>query len=111
MKLLITLSLLLPLSAMASCPENLIGRWEQTKFKMKAADNWQDYSGPYWEYQSNGKVKVMMGIEHPYSCDKNIITVDTPLKTTFEILKQDTKKIEVKVNNGEYGFFVIEKKS
>lgn len=98
-----------PAVLLAECPENLTGRWEQTRFRMRPGDSWEMFRGPYWRFQRNGKVEVMSGLEHTYSCNGNVITVDTPLPTTFEILDQDEKKVEVKVNDGEFGYFVLEK--
>ena len=111
MKFIIAIALFaISSSVFAGCPSSLLGRWEQTHFKMKQGDKWEEYTGPFWDYQKDGTVKVMMGMVHKYACQGKVIKVATPIETTFEILKQSGNKMEVKVNNGEYGFFTLEKK-
>ena len=105
------LLVLISFNASANCPSDILGRWDLTKGRMQPSDSWEDLSGPYWQYQADGKVKVILGLEHSYSCAGNKIIMDTPIESTFEIMKKTDRSMEVKVNDGSYGYFIIEKKS
>lgn len=110
-KLLFVAMLCVSLQALADCPPELIGRWDVKQARMKTTDPWDSFGMIFWDFQPNGRVKMMMDSEESYTCEGDVIKIASMIPASLKILAKEPGSMELELNEGKDGYMIAVNKA
>lgn len=110
-KMLFIVILCCSFNAVADCPPELIGRWDVKQVRMKTTDSWDSFGMIFWDFQSNGRVKMTMDAEESYTCDGDVIKIASMIPASLKILAKEPGKMEIELSEGKDGYAIVVNKA
>lgn len=97
--------------AQANCPDDILGRWDVTKTRLNPTLPWENFGMIFWDFQKNGRVKMVMDSEESYTCEGDVITINSLFPAKLKILTKKPGEMEIELNGGKDGYAIVVKKS